>query len=262
LDARLQGFLNFNADPQLFSGAGGIEMPNINHAQIRSTLFSLMSAMRPESWVSADAGLVPSLSEQFRGSPSANNDDSALGSSVQNLGFVGSNGSSASSVPQSNHFNSAFGGASAPATSYLASALESASSGQPFNQYEKWSSGLDLGLNGLDLNSIASSELDDKMQNAQLYPPRSQIKRQKMIYHCRFGEFGVMEGQFTEPSGVAVNSQNDIVVADTNNHRIQVFNKDGLFKFQFGECGKRDGQLLYPNRYGKLEIQFIYLFLV
>ena len=31
-----------------------------------------------------------------------------------------------------------------------------------------------------------------------------------------------MSFQFTEPSGVAVNAQNDIVVADTNNHRIQV----------------------------------------
>jgi tripartite motif-containing protein 2/3 len=69
-----------------------------------------------------------------------------------------------------------------------------------------------------------------------------------MIYHCKFGEFGVLEGQFTEPSGVAVNAQNDIIVADTNNHRIQIFDKEGRFKFQFGECGKRDGQLLYPNR--------------
>lgn len=81
-----------------------------------------------------------------------------------------------------------------------------------------------------------------------IFPPKSQIKRQKMIYHCKFGEFGVMEGQFTEPSGVAVNAQNDIIVADTNNHRIQIFDKEGRFKFQFGECGKRDGQLLYPNR--------------
>ena len=48
--------------------------------------------------------------------------------------------------------------------------------------------------------------------------------------------------------GVAVNAQNDIIVADTNNHRIQIFDKEGRFKFQFGECGKRDGQLLYPNR--------------
>ena len=28
----------------------------------------------------------------------------------------------------------------------------------------------------------------------------------------------------------------------------QIFDKEGRFKFQFGECGKRDGQLLYPNR--------------
>ena len=81
-----------------------------------------------------------------------------------------------------------------------------------------------------------------------LYPLKSQIKRQKMIYHCKFGEFGILEGQFTEPSGVAVNAQNDIIVADTNNHRIQIFDKEGRFKFQFGEVGKRDGQLLYPNR--------------
>ena len=47
---------------------------------------------------------------------------------------------------------------------------------------------------------------------------------------------------------VAVTEDNEIIVADTNNHRIQVFDKEGNFKFQFGEVGKRDGQLLYPNR--------------
>lgn len=45
-----------------------------------------------------------------------------------------------------------------------------------------------------------------------------------------------------------MNAQNDIIVADTNNHRIQIFDKEGRFKFQFGECGKLAGQLLYPNR--------------
>jgi len=132
--------------------------------------------------------------------------------------------------------------------------------------YEKWSTnagGFDSfqmppssmrsnGLEGSSLSSMGNDpslfELSKLMSSTSLYPPRSQIKRQKMIYHCKFGEFGVMEGQFTEPSGVAVNAQNDIIVADTNNHRIQIFDKEGRFKFQFGECGKRDGQLLYPNR--------------
>ena len=68
-----------------------------------------------------------------------------------------------------------------------------------------------------------------------VYPPKAHIKRQKMIYHCKFGEFGILGGQFTEPSGVAVTPDNEIVVADTNNHRIQVFDREGNFKFQFGE---------------------------
>ncbi|XP_055917394.1 brain tumor protein [Eupeodes corollae] len=147
------------------------------------------------------------------------------------------------------------------------------------NPYEKWSNGssdtIFTGLseqyisslgktacNNLGNNNVMSvgnnnvgspssdsiMDLTSKLLSTTMYPPKSQIKRQKMIYHCKFGEFGVTEGQFTEPSGVAVNAQNDIIVADTNNHRIQIFDKEGRFKFQFGECGKRDGQLLYPNR--------------
>lgn len=141
--------------------------------------------------------------------------------------------------------------------------------------YEKWSNGISdsifsnsnsneqyssMGLfngannNLLNLGSSSAGNTDSilditsKLMSTNMFPPKSQIKRHKMIYHCKFGEFGVMEGQFTEPSGVAVNAQNDIIVADTNNHRIQIFDKEGRFKFQFGECGKRDGQLLYPNR--------------
>nr|CAG4638281.1 EOG090X01W2 [Cyclestheria hislopi] len=131
--------------------------------------------------------------------------------------------------------------------------------------YEKWSTNSSGGFESFSLPTLRSGGLENPsmsaittdpslfdlsklMSSTSLYPARSQIKRQKMIYHCKFGEFGVMEGQFTEPSGVAVNAQNDIIVADTNNHRIQIFDKEGRFKFQFGECGKRDGQLLYPNR--------------
>lgn len=127
------------------------------------------------------------------------------------------------------------------------------------NPYEKWSNGgvsdSIFQQNLIDPFSLTNSnhgdsmlDLTSKLISTAIFPPKSQIKRQKMIYHCKFGEFGVMEGQFTEPSGVAVNAQNDIIVADTNNHRIQIFDKEGRFKFQFGECGKRDGQLLYPNR--------------
>ncbi|KMQ95443.1 brain tumor [Lasius niger] len=138
--------------------------------------------------------------------------------------------------------------------------------GMNANPYEKWSNGGSDAYPVVTTNdhfampsavAVAANtapgdsvlDLTSKLMSATaIFPPKSQIKRQKMIYHCKFGEFGVMEGQFTEPSGVAVNAQNDIIVADTNNHRIQIFDKEGRFKFQFGECGKRDGQLLYPNR--------------
>lgn len=169
-------------------------------------------------------------------------------------------------------------------SSTLTKRLSSASSLGPFstsldiNPYEKWSTGgcgdifsgscapnvlpgdfsltsespLGMGvptqLGVPPPSAPASVDLSSKFVSPSIYPLKSQLKRQKMIYHCKFGEFGVMEGQFTEPSGVAVNAQNDIIVADTNNHRIQIFDKEGRFKFQFGECGKRDGQLLYPNR--------------
>ncbi|XP_012288137.1 brain tumor protein [Orussus abietinus] len=124
------------------------------------------------------------------------------------------------------------------------------------NPYEKWSNGgsdtFPVGANDHFPMPAAPADsvldLTSKLVPAAIFPLKSQIKRQKMIYHCKFGEFGVLEGQFTEPSGVAVNAQNDIIVADTNNHRIQIFDKEGRFKFHFGECGKRDGQLLYPNR--------------
>jgi len=103
--------------------------------------------------------------------------------------------------------------------------------------------------NSVPLSMGPTASLATPVPSAPIvYPPKAQIRRQKMIYHCKFGEFGILEGQFTEPSGVAVTEDNEIIVADTNNHRIQVFDKDGNFKFQFGEVGKRDGQLLYPNR--------------
>ncbi|OWA54651.1 Brain tumor protein [Hypsibius exemplaris] len=46
----------------------------------------------------------------------------------------------------------------------------------------------------------------------------------------------------------SVNGNRDILVANTNNYRVQIFDHEGRFKFAFGECGKRDGQMLYPNR--------------
>ena len=38
----------------------------------------------------------------------------------------------------------------------------------------------------------------------------------------------------------------DIVIADTDNHRIQIFSSDGVFRFKFGSKGSKPEQINYP----------------
>ncbi|KAH9365097.1 hypothetical protein HPB48_017046 [Haemaphysalis longicornis] len=64
----------------------------------------------------------------------------------------------------------------------------------------------------------------------------------------KFGSRGIMEGESSETSGSAVNSDSGIIVADASNHRVQVFDQDGGFKFQFGEVGMGDCQMYFSIR--------------
>lgn len=58
---------------------------------------------------------------------------------------------------------------------------------------------------------------------------------------------GERPGEFDEPRGVAVDAAGNILVADTNNHRIQKFGSAGNLLQVFGEEGKEAGQLWYPE---------------
>ncbi|CAG2162808.1 unnamed protein product, partial [Oppiella nova] len=58
---------------------------------------------------------------------------------------------------------------------------------------------------------------------------------------------GTRPGQFDRPAGIAINVQlGHIIVADKDNHRIQVFDISGTYLFKFGEKGSRPGQFCYP----------------
>uniref|UniRef100_A0AC35EXE7 Uncharacterized protein n=1 Tax=Panagrolaimus sp. PS1159 TaxID=55785 RepID=A0AC35EXE7_9BILA len=115
-------------------------------------------------------------------------------------------------------------------------------------------------LDRLSINRNSSSSGDEDVEDdfvpidISVPPPQpppfchSSLFRFSMGYSAKLGGFGDADGQFTEPSGLVVNAEGDIVVADTNNHRIQIFDSNCNFKFAFGKPGKRDGQLLYPNR--------------
>lgn len=57
---------------------------------------------------------------------------------------------------------------------------------------------------------------------------------------------GCSPGQFDRPAGVAVDGLGRIVVADKDNHRIQIFTFEGVFLLKFGEKGSKPGQFNYP----------------
>ena len=69
----------------------------------------------------------------------------------------------------------------------------------------------------------------------------------------RFGVKGKDISQFNALEGVAVDKLGYIYVADTKNHRIQIFNEDGIYMSSFGKksiaSNKRaaPGTLLYPK---------------
>ena len=57
-----------------------------------------------------------------------------------------------------------------------------------------------------------------------------------------FGKVGSGEGMFKFPHGVAASDGDQIVVADSNNHRVQVFDSNGTFLRSFGRKGKNAGE--------------------
>ncbi|KAJ8931927.1 hypothetical protein NQ314_015125 [Rhamnusium bicolor] len=259
LDAKLQGLLNYNID-QSVQSACELEFVS-NYQAIQVGVRNTFGYVRSNSEPVVGPSKQPPIARPTGGGGSSSSGSSVNGSSGSLNGgihcpFTMSGSSQSTSPFESNIISKRFSSANSlgPFSTTMGDLNLNG-----INPYEKWSNGGttdSIFQNGTpDPYSLTNSahndpmlDLTSKLMSTAIFPPKSQIKRQKMIYHCKFGEFGVMEGQFTEPSGVAVNAQNDIIVADTNNHRIQIFDKEGRFKFQFGECGKRDGQLLYPNR--------------
>ncbi|KZC10427.1 RING finger protein nhl-1 [Dufourea novaeangliae] len=65
------------------------------------------------------------------------------------------------------------------------------------------------------------------------------LKRRQLF---KFGMRGSEAGCFTWPRGLAVGPDNSIVVADSSNHRVQVFDCNGNFMKEFGSYGSGEGE--------------------
>lgn len=64
----------------------------------------------------------------------------------------------------------------------------------------------------------------------------------------RFGSSGTGDGQFNNPRGICSNSRGEVLIVDSNNHRIQVFSEDGQFLSAFGSKKSDEYQFYYPRR--------------
>jgi sugar lactone lactonase YvrE len=69
-------------------------------------------------------------------------------------------------------------------------------------------------------------------------------------YLSQWGTKGTDDGQFQGPSGLSIDSNDNIYVTDKNNNRVEVFTSNGQYITQFGGAGAGEGQLLDPEGVG------------
>ena len=74
-----------------------------------------------------------------------------------------------------------------------------------------------------------------------------QTANAQVTFGFKLGSYGTGNGQLHRPQGVAVDSTGRIIVADTYNNRIQVFDSSGTFLFNIGSYGQNSGQFYYPE---------------
>jgi len=74
-----------------------------------------------------------------------------------------------------------------------------------------------------------------------------------------FGKPGEGAGEFNRAEGLGIDLKNQIYVADSCNHRVQIFSNEGTFLSSYGKAGSGVGELSYPYdvRVDSTGLQFV-----
>jgi len=70
---------------------------------------------------------------------------------------------------------------------------------------------------------------------------------EEYVFVAKWGSYGTGDGQFDQPWGVAVDSADNVYVAELINDRIQKFDSSGNFLTMWGSSGTNDGQFQRPQ---------------
>jgi DNA-binding beta-propeller fold protein YncE len=76
------------------------------------------------------------------------------------------------------------------------------------------------------------------------------LQAQQSLMLLNWGSRGSGDTQFKSPSGVAVDGNGNVYVADTNNYRIVKYSSSGVYITQWGSLGSGDTQFKDPYDVG------------
>jgi DNA-binding beta-propeller fold protein YncE len=90
-------------------------------------------------------------------------------------------------------------------------------------------------------NMVVADSLNNR---AQIFTPNAAT----WTYSATFGGAGSGAGKFAKPYGIAIDPvSHEILLADSGNNRIEIFNAAGQFLAQFGASGNGNGQFNNPQ---------------
>lgn len=78
-------------------------------------------------------------------------------------------------------------------------------------------------------------------------------------FETKWGNYGSDNGQFNEPSGIALDKNNNVYIADYYNNRVQKFDSNGIFITKWGSEGTRGGKFRWPEGIALDKNNYVYV---